>query len=96
VASALCFLYILSRRVPEPDPSKAASSVDAVRASIDAWNRRDMAASRAATAPDAVLKPADFWPESEIRHGRDAMMEVLTDMKSAATSIQPQDPRHRR
>jgi ketosteroid isomerase-like protein len=45
-----------------------------------------MAASHDATAPDAVLKPADFWPDSEIRHGRDAMMEVLTDMKSAFES----------
>jgi ketosteroid isomerase-like protein len=70
----------------EPEMSKATSSVDVVRASIDAWNRRDMAASHAATAPDAVLKPAEFWADSQIRHGRDAMMELLTDMKSAFES----------
>ena len=59
------------------------ANVAIVRAGLDAWNARDIAALREAYAEDVVTWPPDGWPESGPFVGRDIVLGQWEQMRDS-------------
>ena len=66
-------------------------NVEIVRASFEAWNRRDMDAYRELYDPDAVLRMPEGWPEPGPYFGREAAMRQFEQL-NATWETQSADP----
>ena len=61
-------------------------NVEVVRNYVQVWNAGDMEAVRALYDPDAVMRAAPAWPEPGPFVGRDAVMQQLSQARSAFDS----------
>jgi ketosteroid isomerase-like protein len=56
-------------------------NVDAVRASIEAWNAGDMDAYRDLYHPDTIMRSPEGWPETGPFVGREAVMRQFEQLR---------------
>ncbi|MGE5746426.1 MAG: nuclear transport factor 2 family protein [Solirubrobacterales bacterium] len=55
--------------------------MEIVRRGYDAYNRGDLDGFGELLAPDAIAHPLPYWPEAGARHGREAILGLLREIR---------------
>ena len=56
-------------------------NVEVVQRAYDAYNRGDLEGFGELLAPDAIAHPLPYWPEAGERHGREAILRLLREIR---------------